>query len=185
MPTRTYYFNSALDAGALVGIRSNDAALSSTDLDTIDTEAMNRVNALILEIAGPAAGGTIVTEFMNDANAIDPIFVLIAEKIAAALAFRRWEQFNLGVNYDKDAIQRKDSERLEAEAIMLAKGVMKSKSSVKADGTVRYLGATKEGGPIVVGEMREGSFFNHSAYVDHLGRTRPAATRNPYDLIGG
>jgi hypothetical protein len=178
---KTSYFTSALGSGELLGIRSDDRALTAPDLTDMDTEAMHRVNNLILALSGPTNGAAIVAEFTVDANAVDPIFVIIAEKVAAAEAWHRWEQFNLGVVAREDVNHRRDSERLRAEVESIVKQLEAAKATLKADGTVRPLpDAEKASGPVVGGPMANGSLFVRPYYYDERNRQYPSNHADPY-----
>lgn len=180
MATRTYYFQSNLGAGELLGIRATDAAFKAGDLPALDTKAMHTVNAIIMEIAGPVAAEAILTEWMDDGGTLDPEVPILAELLAASAAFRQWEQYNLGVAGPDDRYRRPDSKVLADRAEEIARRWMRTKAIVKASGAVRYLGTTKEGGPIVTGPMREGSYFDPTGYTDPWGVSRVTQTRDPF-----
>lgn len=178
MAARTRYFTSVLGQSDLHGIRQDDRALDDGALELIDQEAMIRVNNFILLAAGATDGATLVEEFMDDSNAIDPIFVLLAQKIAAAEAWRRWEEWNYTMDGERD--RPRNSVRYEKAAVSLADDIMRTKTTVQADGSVRTLSSDRRAGPIVFGPLVEGSYFDHEKYIDVQGRQWPSKFPDPY-----
>lgn len=187
MATRTFYFNSVLGAGEIIGIRSSDRAFASGDLDAIDTQAMHAVNSIILEIAGPTEGATIIADLMDTVAlvTIDPEVGRVAELLAASAIFRRWEQFNLHVAANSDRLQRPDSMRCKDEAREIVRRWTRAKAFLKADGTLRRLGTAAEAGPIVGGPLRNGSYFDPVEYIDPWGIRRNPSVADPYFTAGG
>lgn len=172
MANRTEYFNSVLAEGELTGIRSTDKAVDTAELQRIDTEAMHRINALIVACGGIATAGALVTSWMDDANPAPPAIIqIMAAKIAAAEVWKRWEQYNLGVAARDDTEHRRDSERLRDEVREWATGLKISKTLMGDDGVPIVLsGSDRASGPVVGGPMKEGSYFDPDGYVDWLGR---------------
>ena len=183
MAARTFYYNSVLGEGELTGIRSTDVALDSDELNRIDTDAMNRVNSILLEIVGAVAADDLIPDLMDtdEVPTLDPEIARLAQLLSASFAWKRWEQFNQVMQSAEDRFQLPNSMKAANEAKAIVKRWMKTRAIVKADGTIRYLGTTAEGGPIVEGPMREGSLFDTIAYYDPKGRKKPPIQCNPYD----
>lgn len=181
---KTFYYQSSRGLGELTGIRETDKAVDDTELARIDAEAMHRVNALIVRIAGVTTGGALVAAWMVDGADMPSYIVLMAEKLAAAEVWHRWEQYNLGVNARDDANTRRDSERLADEVRDMSKTLADGGVIVDDDGSVILLaGGDVARGPVVGGPAKNGSYFDDTGYYDSQNRRWPARHTDPFKEV--
>ena len=182
MPLTTYH-ESELGKGELTGIRANDKALSEGELDRMDREGFARVNQLLVSIGGPTVAGALIQGWIagDNIDAVPSFIRLMAEKCAAAEAFHRWEQYNLGVASRDDRDHRRDSERLKEEVMDMANNLKVAKVIVNDDGTIIDLtGSDRNAGPVVSGPMANGSLFSSVEYRDERNRRQTPKHTDPF-----
>lgn len=183
MSARTAYFTLAFNTGELKAVDQASAAnsgITSADLRAAEADAMNRVNQFVVRVAGPLRGATIVADYMDDTNTLDPLVVQLAELMSAADILERWERFNRSDEGPDGQVRRRDSSDVRGRATRIAQDIMDAGGTLTTAGTFRRWYRPKgQQGPRVTGPMVSGSYFDPKGYTDPWGRLFPGP-EDPY-----
>lgn len=185
---RETYFSSEMGQGQIKVIKTlatgQHRGITAADLLKADMDAKNKVDMFVLELAGATKAATIIAEFADTSNDVDPIFVQLAELAAAVVLLAKWEEFNYGGERPTDADLSRaqlESARCKSELESILEHLVKTKATLKADGTVRTLSYRSGSmGPVVVGPLSKGSYFDYEKYIDVFGIRRDPIQRDPY-----
>jgi hypothetical protein len=164
---------------------SSDRGITPDDLLSAELWARDKVNIWLVRMAGPNTGQQIVTEFLNDANPIDPAIAHIAEIVASARISQTWEDRQFDSAGPDAQTQRRTYREILDEAIGLMGEIRQTGYTVKSNGTLRRLRlGTLQQGPIVAGPMSgpDSMFNDRGTFVDWNGVTRTLPHINPLDL---
>ena len=186
---RETYFTSKFGQGELKLVRKIDddstKGITPADIGKADKDAFDKVNVLILDLAGNTQGATIIAEFTASADApVDPMFTRLGELAAAHTILALWEEYNYGTERNRDTDTSRgqlEAERVAREIKNILTTLQRTKSTVKADNTVRTFGF-KPGsmGPVVLGPLTKGSYFDYTKYVDAWGLQHDPLQKDPY-----
>lgn len=185
---RTTYFDSLPGAGQIKVVKTlhddQTRGITPVDLKKADEDAKTKVDMFVLELAGQSKAPAIIAEWADEANPIDPIFVQLAELAAAVTLLAKWEEFNYGGERPTEADLSRaqlEADRCKRQLDDILSHLVKTKASVKADGTVRSFGYRRGSmGPVVVGPLSKGSYFDYEKYIDVFGIRRSPIQRDPY-----
>ena len=190
MATRTTYYELTFNVGELKAIEeatSSANGITEADLTLAEAHALDRVNQVILRVCGAVKGASIVAEFLDDTNDLDPIITQLAELIAAAEVLEKWERFN----YSKEAREDRrmtsgiDVDHVRGRATQIVKDILDAGGTFKTDGTFRrWVLAPTQQGPRVSGPLVKGSYFDPRGYTDPWGRQYPGPP-DPYGVAKG
>lgn len=177
MATRTNYFALLVNEGYLkaypmLAARAEHGVVQG-DLTRAQSITLAKINQWIVQVAGVVRGPAIVAEFMDDANPLDPIIPVIAEKVAASYVLEWMEKKNFSNAPAENQPGRQDSTTLRQEAIAIMDAIQRSGKTLKADNLTvrRWRMGSLESGPVVGGPMSSGSFFAlDGVFTDPYGR---------------
>lgn len=188
MATRTSYFTLTPAKGNLKwlsSVKENDErGITTQDLLDAELWARDKINIWLVKMAGPKTGGDTVTEFLNDANPLDPIITHLADLIGSARVTQIYEQRNFGPEVGPTLqLKKKTYEELLGEAMSMMAEIRNAGHTVKASGTLRRLrmGHLQQG-PLVTGPMSVGSLFDDDRlYTDAQGHQYVLPHIHPLD----
>ena len=187
MATRTTYYPLVENRGylkwLLVLATVENQGITQTDLTAAELWARDKVNLWLVKVCGPTRGATLITEFLNAANPLDPGIQHIAQIIASARISQTWEDRNFDNQGADLNTKRRTCMEILQEALDMMREIRMSGYLVKADGTVRRLRlGNLMGGPVVGGPMSADSLFNDtSLFTDVHGVSRVTPHTHPID----
>lgn len=184
MANRTSYKALAFNRGELKQIESAaaaDAGITATDLTDAELNAKRRVDQFILKAAGPIKAASIVSEFLDDTNDLDPIIIHLAELIASADILEQWERYNHADEGADGQNQRKDPDMVRGRATRIVEDIISAGGTFKSDGSFRRWFYPKgQQGIRVSGPGASGSRHDHRGYKNVWGELLPGPI-DPYD----